>query len=202
MAIIRPLPGAVRSDRQAFDQIADRFEDEVGRICSRINFVRGPVPFWALLRSMFPVAESLGDLIYQHEHPTQNLRCVLAREFNHVRRGYADKAALLAYLYRHSLIHHDELRVVTSAGRSVGWAVSSDRNDRHLEVRRVRKDYYRVTFQPRVFYDDILAVCNQGRSRRWKGIVMQRYNAWLSVDLDAAGGKGSVKPVKQEIAAL
>jgi len=88
-----PHPGAVRSDRQAFGQIATRFRDEVGRIQSRVNFVRGPVPFWALVRMMFPVAESLGDLIYRRDEATaRNLRSVLENEFEQVRSGYAGKA--------------------------------------------------------------------------------------------------------------
>jgi len=199
----QPLPGTVRSDRQAFDQISARFRDEVGRISSRINFVRGPVPFWALLRAMFPVAESLGDLIHRSdESTTKNLRLVLEHEFNTVRQGYAGKAALLAHLYRHSLIHHDELRVVRSAGRSVGWGVSGEKNARHLEVRHVRGDSYRLTFQPRAFYDDILAVCERARGRNWNGDVMHRYNAWLVLDLDAKKANRSIKAVKQEISAL
>jgi hypothetical protein len=48
-------PGTVRSDTQAFQQIEKRFRDEVGRIHARVNFVRGPVPFWALLRASFPL---------------------------------------------------------------------------------------------------------------------------------------------------
>jgi hypothetical protein len=199
----RPLPGTARSDRQVFDQISARFRDEVGRINSRINFVRGPVPFWALLRAMFPVAESLGDLIYRNdESTTKNLREVLEGEFAAVRSGYAGKAALLSHLYRHSLVHHDELRVVRSSGRSVGWGVSGEKNARHLEVRRIRGDLFRLTFQPRAFYDDILAVCELARSRNWNGDVMRRYNEWLILDLDAAKANGSVKAVRQEIKAL
>ena len=60
-------PGTVRSDVQEFRQISSRFQDEVGRILGKIDFVQGPVPFWALMRVMFPVAESLGDLIYRRD---------------------------------------------------------------------------------------------------------------------------------------
>lgn len=197
------MPGTVGSDRQAFDQISARFRDEVGRISSRINFVRGPVPFWALLRAMFPVAESLGDLIYRNdESTTKNLRSVLECEFESVRAGYAGKAALLAHRYRHALAHHDELRVVTSGGRSVGWGVNGEKSARHLEVRRVRGELFRLTFQPRAFYDDILAVCDRARGRSWNGEVMRRYNEWLTLDLDGATANGSVKAVRKEIEAL
>lgn len=53
-----PHPGAVGSDQQAFNQISARFQDEVGRILSHVDFEAGPVPFWALTRTMFPVADS------------------------------------------------------------------------------------------------------------------------------------------------
>src|SRR5829696_1971553 len=68
------------------------------RFCSR------PAPFWSLVRMMFPVAESLGDLIYRRDNATaQNLRAVLENDFEEVRTGYRGKSALLALLYRHSL---------------------------------------------------------------------------------------------------
>lgn len=106
-------PGTVRSDVQAFRHISQRFQGEVGGILERIDFTRGPVPFWSLVRVMFPVAESLGDLIYRRDDATAlNLRSVLETDFEAVRPGYRGKAALLALLYRHSLTHHDELRVL------------------------------------------------------------------------------------------
>ena len=132
--------------------------------------MNGPVPFWALMRAMFPVAESLGDLIYRRDGATaQNLRSVLEKESNEVRAGYVGKAAILPHLYRHSLTHHDELRVVTCAGRTASWKVSSDNNSRHLDVRRLRPDAFRIEFQPRAFHEDILDVCKRAGARRWGG---------------------------------
>ena len=61
---------------------------------------------------------------------------------------------------------------------------------------------YRLTFQPRAFYDDILSVCKRARSGNWNGEVMRRYNGWLNADLNAAKANGSIKAVKSEIAAL
>ncbi len=119
-------PGTVGSDEQAFRQIASRFQDEVGGILSRIDFLNGPVPFWALVRVMFPVTESLGDLIYQDDQSTaQNLRSIFENDFESVRSGYGNKAASLTVLYRHSLTHHDELRMISSNGRKMGWKISA-----------------------------------------------------------------------------
>ena len=59
---------------------------------------------------MFPVAESLGDLLYRDKAGI-NLQSILANEFLAVRPGYRRIAATLAVLYRHSLTHHDEPRV-------------------------------------------------------------------------------------------
>src|SRR5260370_32160767 len=73
------------------------------------NF-RGTAPFGWLVRMMFPIAESIGDLIYRHDNPVRNLRSVLDREYEAVRPGYAGKSAALAKLYRHALTHQDELR--------------------------------------------------------------------------------------------
>lgn len=197
-----PHPGTVRSDRQAFAQIATRFRSEAGQIQARVNVVRGPVPLWALIRTMFPVAESEGDLIYRRGGATaDNLRSVLANEFEQVRRGYAGKAALWAHLYRHSLTHHDEVRTLASCGREVGWKVSSANDSQHLEVRHLQSGLYRIEFQPRAFYEDTLRVCESAEQRKWGGAVAGIYNSWMTVDLDSVKSNGSVKLAKAELAA-
>lgn len=197
------LPGTVQSDAQAFQQIESRFQDEVGRILARIDHVRGPVPFWALMRMMFPVVESLGDLIYRKDDATaENLRSVLQKEFESVRSGYSGKAATLAILYRHSLTHHDELRVIKCNGRVVTWAVSSGKNANHLKVTSHSPESFQIEFQPRSFYEDIVKVCQEAQKQTWNGEVKKRYNGWLTLDLDAAKSNRSVTAARNEIAAL
>lgn len=90
---------------------------------------------WALVRMMFPIAESLGDLIYQ-ARPTKNLTSVLATEFEAVRPGYQGIAATLSLLYRHSLIHQDEPRVLETKGKKIWWRVSFAMPDQHLALVR------------------------------------------------------------------
>jgi hypothetical protein len=199
----RRHPGRVRSDVQAFRQISRRFQDEVGRIIGRVDFAHGPVPFWSLVRMMFPVAESLGDLIYRRDNATaQNLRAVLENDFEAVRTGYRGKSALLALLYRHSLTHHDELRVLSSGGKRVGWKVSGDEDSSHMTAVRTRSNTVVIEFQPRSFYTDIINVCERAQRRRWNGSVRVRYNGWMLMDLDAAQSSSTVSAAKSEIAAL
>jgi len=196
-------PGTVSSDEQAFQQISSRFQDEVGSILSRVDFVRGPVPFWALIRTMFPIAESLGDLIYRKDQATaQNLCSILKNEFESVRPGYAAKAAILALLYRHSLTHHDELRIIVSGMKQVGWKVSSADDTNHLQVRAASHDLFIIEFQPRAFYADIIKVCGHALTRSWSGKVMARYNRWMLFDLEVVSRNSTVKAAKNELALL
>jgi hypothetical protein len=198
-----PHPGTVSADEQAFQQISARFQDEVGRIISSVDFVHGPVPFWALMRVMFPIAESLGDLIYQADDASaQNLCSVLKNEFESVRTGYAPKAAILTLLYRHSLTHHDELRTIVSGGKEVGWMVNGAKDTNHLSVRVIPAGAYVIEFQPRAFYSDIVDVCTQAAERSWEGRVMARYNSWMRLDLGSVKRNSTVKAAEAELAFL
>ena len=143
-------PGTVRSDVKAFRQISSRFQEEVGRILGKIDYVPGQVPYWSLIRMMFPVVESLGDLMYRRDRATaQNLRSVLDKEFEEVRTGYRRKSAILTLLYRHSLTHHDELQTIKSGGKEVGWMVTPFEDIHHLDIERDRKTgIFMIHFQP------------------------------------------------------
>jgi hypothetical protein len=192
-------PGTVRSDVQAFRQIGTRFHDEVGRVLDRIDFDRGPEPFWALLRMMFPVAESLGDLIYRDG---SNLRSVLEHEFEEVRNGYRGKAALLTLLYRHSVMHQDELRIIRGAGKAIGWKLTSSEDHNHLHVYQAKSEVHLIEFQPRSFFKDVLEVCRRVQRKRWRGEVKRRYNSWMALDLDSPLSNATIKAARVELAAI
>jgi hypothetical protein len=150
----------------------------------------------------FPIAESIGDLIYQGDGSVQNLRSVLETEFEAVRPGYAGKSAILAQLYRHALTHQDELRALLTAGREVGWNLSYQVRDNHLQVIRHRPDYFLLHFDTTAFYDDIVAVCRKALLRPWGGAVMDRYNGWLTCNLDAETQSRCVRDARAAVAAL
>ena len=160
----RRHPGTVDSDRQAFEQIAQRVRQEVGGILSRCP--PGEMPFWTLIRALFPVAESVGDLIHRKPSTVINMRLVLANEFESVRSGYRGIAATLATLYRHSLTHHDELRVVHARGRDVGWHSSGADDSNHLKLHRgPGGTTFNIELQPRAFYADVVTRVRGGRAR-------------------------------------
>lgn len=199
-----PHPGTVGSDVQAFEQMSSRFRQEVGGILARLP--PDQMPFWSLMRAMFPVAESLGDLIHRNQSTVLNLRSVLAGEFETVRSGYGGKAAILTILYRHSLMHHDELRTVSANGREVGWRASSAEDADHLRVHRnPGTNLILIEFQPRAFYSDIIRICENAAKAAWGGEVMRRYNGWMALDLDAelrTKHNGTFAEAASEIAAL
>src|SRR5437868_1383861 len=98
-------PGQVTTDEQAFRQILGRLEGEPGAIIrlveesKRTGGFPDTAPFWALVRILFPIAESIGDLIYRNDNgPVKNLTSVLKSEFEAARSGYAKMANTLAVL--------------------------------------------------------------------------------------------------------
>jgi hypothetical protein len=181
--------GRVNSDKQAFRQILDRLENEVGTLMRLIeegkkgDHFKDTAPFWSLVRMLFPIAESLGDLIYRDISSVKNLTSVLGTEFEDERNGYKGKAATLALLYRHSLTHQDEVRSIVTATRECRWRLSYDERADHLKVIRKTHRVVGIQFDTTAFYDDIVKVCRAAMRKRWGGEVKKRYNSWLILDL-------------------
>lgn len=183
-------PGQVENDAQAFSQILWRLENEVGQIVQLIvlgktNFsmFKGTAPFWALVRMMMPIAESIGFLLYSETSTTQNLLNVLENEFTAVRSEYRGKSSILTLLYRHSLMHQDELRTMLSDGREVGWIVTFGVKDHHLEVCR-EGNYLSIHFDTTQFFEDLRHVCQRASNGNYDGKVAELYNSWLTLNLD------------------
>jgi hypothetical protein len=117
---------------------------------------------------------------------SQALRDVLENQFEAVRSGYRGKAAMLACLFRHSLAHTDELRRLVTQGREVRWALSLSQQEDHLKMCSISPGVYKIRFDITAFYDDLVTVCRHAMGQSYAGKVMQRYNAWLTLDLDTA----------------
>ena len=183
-------PGEVESDEQAFSQILCRLEDDVGTMLKLISkgkkegLFPGTAPFWALLRTTFPIAEAVGDLIYCNKSTALNLQSVLENEFEAVRVGYQGRAAILTLLFRHSLAHTDELRTLIIGQREVGWSVSWSEQMSHLSLLNVPEIDVVIRFDTTAFYEDLVAVCHKAMNKPWDGQVMERYNGWLTLDID------------------
>lgn len=205
------LPGTVTSDAQAFEQVLGRLESEAGIILGLIpaakanGLWRDTVPLWSLVRMMFPVAESLADLIYRKDNDTaENLRKVLANEFEAVRPGgYRSKAATLTLLFRHSLTHTDELRMLVAGGRTVGWLLGYGKPTQHMNLVKANATSFGIHFDTTAFYEDLVKVCRNAKAGTWDGDVMRRYNGWLTLTLDAKPNpQGLKKEAIAEIAAF
>jgi hypothetical protein len=88
-------------DKTAFGHVLGRLEGDVGGILKAVlagRVLAGDrphVPFWALARTMLPIAESIADLVYRSSNTAEQLVKVLATEFEAVRPGYKDVAATL-----------------------------------------------------------------------------------------------------------
>jgi hypothetical protein len=202
--------GRVKSDKHAFRQVLGRLENEVGTLIRLIEeakkgsrYFKNTAPFWSLTRILFPIAESLGDLIYRNVSPVKNLTSVLGTEFETERSGYKGKEATLALLYRHSLTHQDEVRSVVAPTRECRWRLSYDERADHLQVVRKTRRVVGIQFDTTAFYDDVVSVCRTAMRKRWGGEVKKRYNGWLILDLRPPK---SLKPNEQaavtEIGAL
>jgi hypothetical protein len=189
-------PGQVTTDEQAFRQILARLEGEVGAILALVGqsklqgWFRDTAPFWALMRMLFPIAESIGGLIYADTSTAKNLKSVLDHECEAVRAGYRGKANILAVLYRHSLTHQDEVRALLTGGKEVVWAISYGDADHHLEVKNCPRGVV-LQFDTSGFYEDLLQVCKMAAPKPWGGVVKSRYNEWMALDLDTKANKYS-----------
>jgi hypothetical protein len=197
----------VTSDQQAFQQILGRLEGEVGTLITVVTeskqrgYFPNTAPFWSLVRIMFPIAESVGDLIYRDPSTAQNLIRVLETEFEAVRPGYLGKAKILAQLYRHSLTHQDELRSLQTGGKECAWVVSFGGRVQHLKVTQ-QSPLVSIQFDTTAFYEDLVAVCRAALAKNWNDGVKNRYNSWLTYDLDPHKNRKSIADVIAEIAKL
>jgi hypothetical protein len=202
-----PRPGEVSTDTQAFEQILGRLKGEVGALLDLAMAAKAKgafgtsAPFWALIRTMMPIAEAIGDLVYQTT-ASANLIRVLETDFEAIHPGYRGKAAIIAVLYRHGLIHHDELRCLQAAGRELVWSMSFGIPNDHLTVISDASGHWRLHFDLHAFYRDLVAVCQACVGRNWGGSVKDRYNSWLDHDLDVAKGNAAIRQARQEIAQL
>lgn len=151
---------------------------------------------------MMPIAESLGDLIYQNKTTAANLVDVLENRFEAVRTGYRGKSSVITILYRHGLAHQDELRCLKTKGRVVVWSLSFGDPAKHLHVERIEQNQWMIHMDLHAFYEDLVKVCEVCLTESWNGDVMDRYNSWLYYNLDVNDTGKVNKAAVAEIAAF
>jgi len=190
------------TDAQAFHSVRSNLQREVGEFLAYVAKQKVPLHiYWAFLRMLFPVAESLGDLAYRADSST-NLLKILREEYASVNPSYGKLAALLIYIYRHSLTHTDALREIEFEDKKISWALTPNwLTAGHLDLTGTSNRYKRVdgrtietgepyviriTFSVKQFYEDTLAVCNRmyNTSRKFNGDVGRRYDEWRILPLE------------------
>lgn len=168
----------VDSAEEAYSYIQSRLLQDMEPVWQMINH-RDWSPFWVLARELFPIAESIGDLIYK-DTPTVNLTKVLDNDFSKIGPEYSGKGKMIALLYRHSLIHQDEPRSIYSGNITINWSLAFIDGRNHLVVRDIdrRARSCVMQFDLRRFYEDIIVLLELYKTKGPKRGVASRYNSW------------------------
>lgn len=180
------------SNEDAIQRVEDRLKADVGGLFDLIfkEWKRGNTitPNWAFARMIFPISESLGDLKY-NLRPTENQYQILKNEYAQIDRKYEKVSAILSQLFRHSLIHQDELRYLRFYRYSkIVWKfkISDTPDNEHLKITKASRAKWRITFNVYQFYLDTLRICTllKGtlRNPEAKGQFMHNYNNWTEKD--------------------
>jgi len=109
-------------------------------------FSKGHVPHLSLIRMAMPIAESVGALIYNDQSTTQNLLNIFSNELNKQNDNYGKFKNIIVMLYRHPLIHTDEMRAINVEGYHIGWSLDVSNPMKHLKVIKGNK-YIFTTLQ-------------------------------------------------------
>lgn len=183
----------VSSAQEAYSAILDRLVSDVGPVWELINS-RHYSPFWLLARSMMPIAESIGDLIYR-DSTTQNLEKFIDNDLSKIRPIYKGKGAVIALLYRHSLMHQDLPRSIYAGNITIEWEIAFIDGRKHLITHS--KDTLRrkciMSFDLRTFYEDLLAILEQYEINGPRRGVASRYNSWSFLNLNNYKGYSNAK---------
>jgi len=191
------------NDRDALCLVLNRLNADVGGLFNLVEKHNSECeeddqrlwPFWAFSRMLFPVAEAVGYLVYGKGN-SWDLIEILENEFESVRTGYRGKAALIVLLFRHSLIHTDELRILCFNGiGKIGWIISWASSRAHLKILKQDTAFPILHFSPQSFYEDLVVVCNNLLRRDFDGLIAKRYERWKTYDIhvNKHGQNGSRK---------
>ena len=192
----------VSTPSQAYSNIRSRLISDVGPVWDVINSKQYS-PFWLLARSMMPIAESVGDLIYG-DSSSKNLEKLIDNDLSKIRKIYAGKGKVIAQLYRHSFIHQDEPRSIYAGNITIHWNVAFMDGRLHLttEEKDPRTRSCVMAFDLRTFYQDLIALLELYEKKGPRRGVVVRYNGWTflnlnTADLSAANKKEIVSAVRE-----
>jgi len=200
----------VASDQEAIDSISSRLQDDIGFLI-KVSLENGVTPFWALARSMFPIAEFLAYLLDQtSETSTSKRLSTFIRDVLGQRNaGYVPLASIICQVWRHALTHTDVPPVVlvrsplnpdngsrafSLDSRSMSWSLNIGAGN-HLQITKHGDQSASFVFDLKAFYEDLVRVVLD--VNLWatlpKDSVMHKYNGWSVVALDEKNGQEAAK---------
>ena len=199
----------------AVRRIRDRLVDDVGFLLGASRSAQ-KTPNWALARSMWPIAESLGFLLYGgplEGQTSPRLSRFIREELGSRNPEYAKIASVICQVWRHGLTHSDEppfLVIDAPIGatgrdwinaRAMSWKLVLWAPRHHLAITSFGTQSAQFTFCLDQFYEDLLAVVND--QPRWAGFqpdaVKNRYNEWCAKFIDNPSAGSEKALAAQEI---
>lgn len=189
------------TDADALINIRTRLEGDVGFLIKLVEdhnqkVEAKQIPFWALLRTMFPIAEAIAGLLYgESEGKTQaNMLKLFEEELCKYNINYKKCSAILILMYRHALTHTDLPRPITNKDGTITctWGVGFGDNI-HLSIYK-GAPYVResdgiagigisIPFEVKQFYNDLLRLLEDLKARDFGGELGKNYEAWKTYEL-------------------
>lgn len=186
-------------DVKVLKNIQGRLVTEVGEILEIIEnewlsggksrFSTGYFPYWSSLRMSMPIAESIGSLLY-NKNTSSNLIDFFQKEMAQINDGYGKFKYTISELYRHPLIHSDEMRGIQINKTHIGWSLDVSDRSKHLKIIKIQKkrSAYFVHFNPPQFYEDIESrlqnLILRAELNEWNGKLAKNYDSWLRLNFN------------------
>lgn len=175
----------VSRDAQVLDRFSRRMEEDIGALIAHCVENR-QWSTYALVRSLFPIAESLAALLCPEPDPQRTsaqLSWFIKDVLGQVNPRYALVAHCLCQLARHSLTHTDEIPILKLPdGRKLGLVVGLFCSEDHLSTYKQpgRKGLKVLQLDLLCFYEDLLTVARdiEQVNRLPAGTVSDRYDQW------------------------
>lgn len=153
-------------------------------------FTDGGYPNWTIIRALMPVIESIGDLVNDGKS-TDNLIWSL-KELGKHNTEYLKFPYIISSLYRHSLIHQDEMReLLIDGNKTIHWSISYGIPSSHLLYHKDNVGNLVLNLDLDALLDDIYRVLSdliiEAKRGDFKGVLEAKYNSWTILDINNPG---------------
>src|SRR5690349_15078597 len=121
------------TNKDAFEAVEQRLRDDFPPVFAL--FGRGVAPMWLVARGLFPIAESIGSLLFASTSTSQRLTRLFEEVLSRQRPEYASLSHIIAQIWRNGLIHGDEPPALKTGRKLIAWSLSVNGPARnHLQV--------------------------------------------------------------------